>query len=234
MFDRFRKMKRKDNARERLSSELFDFMEDYDCRSEDLIERISNVTEWYTDHSDVDPNLYEFVEIAGDAGIFLSKKNNNQEDKEKVLYGVETLGDIVADRLVERELACEGDALHMMVIDAKEGVSKEIQDHTIVPFVKVFINKKVIGVGEFLAKLKRNYQFSGVCSPYEYANREEYNDLVLLMDLGRSIEGYKSSREGVFAAIKKWHEQPIFIDNVDDYSFLLDEKVKNEGYTKSL
>ena len=171
-----------------------------------------------------DPNLQEFVEVARDARVYLYEQRASEENLEKTREKIELLRAIVLHRLVSNGLARENDALYNLINNAGDmifcGTKEELIDS--------FVDQKLAGVGEFLAKLKRHYsgkpmsadflRYSDVYS-YKYLNHEEFRSIVTLMGLLSDVD---DNRIKVFEAIKKWHDQPIYYNNVTDYSFALE------------
>lgn len=220
-------------SRKNILIEIANINSDYIERAQDLPDRIERIIKWYEKEKNqksgqflaVDPNLYEFMEVAGDAARYLSEKKESVTNLDRVYEGIGKLGNIVANRLVENELATEGDALHGMVTTATDKALAGEYDYL------PYISKKIAGVGEYLAKLKRSYRTSGPCSPFEYGNEIEYANLVFLMKLSTVLEKETdTNRQIVFSAIQKWHEQPIYIDNVDDYSFSITQDVAKKKF----
>ena len=214
---------------EAIIKEMEDFISNYDSRARELPTRIKNVINWYgvydyytlkdrsinkpeIDEFVSDPNLYEYFEIVGDAKRYLYENKASAEDIENVRNGVNTLSSIIKGLVVDHELAKEGDALFNLVDKVSDmsfyGTTEEMVD--------LFVDKKIAGVGEFLAKLQRRYRGTGPCTPFEYGNHKEFSDLETLM---KSVSSEDENRNKIFASIQKWHEQPIYLDNVDDYSY---------------
>ena len=163
-----------------LLNELFKFNEEYEERKKELPNKIEDVLRKYEEDLDdsktngdraVDPNLYEFIEMAGDASKYLSEKDGRVSDIIKVYCGIEKLGNLIAERLVENELSEVGDALYNMVIDAKEKALKGKCSNYYSPF----INKRVAEMGLELAKQKRDLRRGEfTVNSHEYKNKNDY------------------------------------------------------------
>ena len=153
---------------EKIIKEMEDFISDYESRARELPYRIENILRWYKwlnitkKDGDIevfvenmqDPNLYEYIEVAGDAKRYLYENKASAEDIEKVRNGMNKYSSMIKEKVVEQELAEEGDALFNLVDKASDmsynGTREEMIDS--------FVDKKIAGVGEYLSKLKRIYR----------------------------------------------------------------------------
>lgn len=179
-----------------LLKEYSSFNKMYKKRAQNLPKRIELIINWYEKNIEVDPNIYEYIEVAGDANRYLSEKKAKYKDLEKVYNGIIKLGKIVSDRTINNNIATKNSSLYGMINDATEhAISGEIM-YNVTPF----INKKIAGTQEYLSKLQRDDLDDNI-------SEEEFNNLQFLIKLGLITElGVNLNRKNTFNSIKEYYE----------------------------